>query len=183
MQRTFSAIIIIATMTTLPSLSVRGQNFEFTPQPTISVTASQCFASLRQVPANPMPCQAALDAAQQPSSSADTLQLAKLESMLALQYARRNDLGQARTHMNSALRRAPSDYVVLAQEANILIYESQFEGAVRILNTLLQDHAQTQKPQLPSLLLNRSIALRGLGRYQESKYDYAEYLSIRKGDH
>lgn len=183
MQRTFSAIIFIATMTTLSSLSARGQNFEFTTQPTISAAASLCFASLQQVPATPEPCQAALNAAQQPPSSVDTLQLARLESMLALQYARRKGLSQARAHMNSALRRAPSDYVVLAQEANVLIYESQFESAVRILTKLLEDHVETQKPQLAGLLLNRSIALRGLGRYQESKYDYAEYLSIRKGAH
>ena len=65
----------------------------------------------------------------------------------------------------------------------VLLYEGNFRAALLTLDRLMQD--QQSAFNKPAMLLNRSLALRGLGRYAESSADYQEFLRLKrtpKGD-
>ncbi len=162
-----------------------------------------CFATLNQpLPGNraEQTCETALAAIAQGNSSFDAstnetrnggfpgvsppvsarVREARLHSALAMLRAARNDLSGARARMNQALALAADDYVVRSNQGNLLLREGAFRGAVDAYNSVLsqllaeESDASLQTP----LYLNRSLALRALGRYDEAHKDYQLYLVL-----
>lgn len=105
-------------------------------------------------------------------------------SLEAVAMARDGDLPRARDLINAALAWRPlaeefgtalqpaASDVVRANHAVILLYEAEYPAALRLLDELI---ALDPAPPRP-LLLNRSLALRALGRYDEASRDYRAYL-------
>lgn len=134
-----------------------------------------CSASLYRDPADLQPCMQAIEIAPD-GNAAQQVGKARLQSALALQYAKRGDLVQARLNINNALHRAPTDWVVRAHEGNIYIYESEFAAALAAFDDALR--AAPSPP--PALFLNRSLALRALGQYDAAQLDYQRFIDARQ---
>ena len=89
---------------------------------------------------------------------------------LAIQYLRGDDLASARREMNEALSIAPEDAGIQGNLGVLLLREGDFLAAVNALNNMLTtDPARLADP---AVYLNRALALRALGRYDEAAKDY-----------
>lgn len=159
-------------------------------EPSVDATAlaqspldTACFELLNR----PLPevgaaqaCNTALADAAAGTSPDSRLREARLHSAVAMLEARNNNLPAARNSMHRALALAADDNVVLSNQGSLLLREGDYRGAVAAYNTVLS-RLLAQAPDSPlqaPLYLNRSLALRALGRYDEASKDYQLYLIL-----
>lgn len=144
-------------------------------------TANQtlaCFASLHTTPVSVQPCQLALQ-----SAGTSSLERAQLHSALSMLLLQQDQLEAARLEMDAALAIGDLDDVILANLGSLLIREEDYRGAVIAFNNALSTTTTTTAPTSARLhnaviYLNRSLALRALGRYDDASKDYATYLAL-----
>ena len=134
-----------------------------------------CFISLHTTPTALQACRIALQA-----SVASSLERAQLHSALAMGLLRQDQLIPARIEMDAALAITDLDPVIQANLGNLLIREGNYRGAIVAFNNALTATTDTPTGTLHSAVvyLNRSLALRALGRYDEASKDYAAYLVL-----
>jgi tetratricopeptide (TPR) repeat protein len=130
-----------------------------------------CFASLRLAHTTLAPCIGAL--ARVPEQSIES---AQVYSAMALVHARQTNLLAARNAMDAALSITVDDVIVQGNLGSLLIAEGNFGGAVLAYNAALA--LASENITLAALYLNRSLALRALGRYDEAAKDYDLYLTL-----
>lgn len=148
-----------------------------------SALDTACFATLnrpvQEVGAEQV-CDAALsDAAADPGPLGRVRQ-ARVYSAIAMLQAQRNDLRTARDNMNRALALAGDDNIVIGNQGNLLLREGAYGNALAAYNEVL-GRLLVQAPESPlhaPMYLNRSLALRALGRYDEASKDYQLYLIL-----
>lgn len=130
-----------------------------------------CYASLRSSNATLQPCIHALT-----SLPEQSLESARVFSVMALVHARERNLVAARKAMDTALSLTVDDVVVQGNLGSLLIAESDFHGAVLAFNGALA--LATEQTTQAALYLNRSLALRAMGRYDEAAKDFELYLTL-----
>ncbi len=101
---------------------------------------------------------------------------AQLNSALALQYARLGQIRAAETALNTALALDAGNPVVQGNLGNIQLLSGNYSEAVNAYNNALAQPSEARHQA--AVYLNRSLALRGLGRYQEAKQDFDAYLNM-----
>jgi len=131
-------------------------------------------------------CEQALAAAATDTSAAGRLQQARLQAAFAILLDQRNQRDRARTQMAAALRLAPDDPLVAGNQGNLLLREGGYQRALSHFSAAID--ALTAQPghdpvqhSLPALYLNRSLALRALGRYDLAAADVKTYLRLQQG--
>jgi len=125
-------------------------------------------------------CEDALSDAAADTGPSAKLREARLYSAMAMLRAQRNDLPAARADMNRALALAGNDDIVLGNQGSLLLREGAYRNALDTFNAVLArllEQAPDSTLQAP-LYLNRSLALRALGRYDEASKDYRLYLML-----
>lgn len=134
-----------------------------------------CLNSPAQKPFNPHLCLELLspNSAAEPDSYAShtPVDLARAHSALAVGYAAGGKLVEADRHVREAESLAANDWHVLANSGVVHLHANRFVEAQQSFT-----QAMTANPDFPPhLLLNRSLAWRGLGRFVESARDVEEY--------
>ena len=142
-----------------------------TDAPQIETTdrITACYASLQATDATAMPCIEALQIAD------DLEQQAQIASALAVIMARSGDLLRAEEFMEQALTLQPTNPNVLINLGNLRIKQQRFNEAIEVYGRA-QDYGALEEP---ALYLNRSLALRALGRYDDAKKDYDYFLTLK----
>ena len=140
-------------------------------QPPPASPLDACLATTNAEPVNLEPCQSAL-AATAPAS----VERARAHAASAIQHARMDNLTRARTAIDEALLIAPGVADIQGNHGIILLREGEYAAAVNVFNTMLATHPATLYQ--PTVYLNRALALRALGRYDEAAKDYALYLDL-----
>ena len=139
-----------------------------------------CYGELAKPAANQLICQNALDDAALEDSARSRTRQARLFAAMAMLQAQQGELQQARATMNRALALAATDPMVRGNQGNLLLREGAYQEAVAAYNELLL--ALQEQPANPSLqaplYLNRSLALRALGYYDEASKDVELYLTL-----
>jgi tetratricopeptide (TPR) repeat protein len=171
-------------------LSILTHAQQWPTQPAIDAPAqaespldTACFELLNR----PLPevgaaqaCDTAMADVAADTSPAGRVREARLRSAVAMLEAANNNLPAARNTMNRALALAPEDNIVLGNHGSLLLREGEYRSAVEAYNTVLSRLLE-QAPDAPlqaPLYLNRSLALRALGRYDEASKDYQLYLIL-----
>jgi len=133
-----------------------------------------CFASMHDELAATALCDTAL------ASPLEDAQRSRAQAALAMVQARRGDLVQARINMNRALAAAPADQVVLANHGTLLLREQEYAAALAAYDDVSGRSATIplERTSQMALYLNRSLALRALGRYDEAARDYLLYRQL-----
>ncbi len=142
-----------------------------------------CYVELSNPAANRLACQDALDDAVLDDTASGKVRQARLLAALAMLQAQREELPQARATMNRALALAATDSIVRGNQGNLLLREGAYQQALdtynRLLLTLQETPAQPSQASLQApLYLNRSLALRALGYYDEASKDVELYLTL-----
>lgn len=130
-----------------------------------------CLATTRADPVDIETCQTALSA-----SAPTSVERARAHAALAIQYARMDDLRRARSAIDEALRLAPQRADIQGNLGIILLREGAYAAAVNAFNNMLANDPEMLYE--PAVYLNRALALRALGRYDEAAKDYALYLDL-----
>ena len=130
-----------------------------------------CFASLRSSHTTLEACINALTRLPEQS-----IESARVFSALALLHARQRNLVAARNAMDTALSITADDVVVQGNLGSLLIAESNFRGAVLAFNDALA--LASEQATHAALYLNRSLALRAMGQYDEAAKDYELYQTL-----
>jgi len=110
----------------------------------------------------------------------DDIQRGQAMASLAMINVRRANLPAARELLNQALALAPQDHLVITNHGSLLLHEGEFAAALVAYETVMTQRLQGPMDAAlePALYLNRSLALRALGRYDEAAQDYAMYLQL-----
>ena len=136
-----------------------------------------CLNSASTKPFDDEACLALIAAQGEPIGTEAKLhsqELARVNSTLAAGYAAKGDLVVGDQYLEQAVTLAPQDWHTLANVGVVHLYNTRFSQA---LDTL--DRAMRLNPDFPPyLLLNRSLALRGLGRFPESARDLEDYAYL-----
>ena len=103
-------------------------------------------------------------------------QLARIDSVRAVLLARSGHFEPARDLAGQIAFTHSGDHVVLANAGTVAIYDGRFAEAVEAFD---QAVTLAEPGDLGAIYLNRSIALRGLGRYGEAHQDYLAYLATQ----
>lgn len=98
------------------------------------------------------------------------------KSSLAVAAAQAGDITTARQLLDEALETGSAEPTLQADSVVVLLYEGNFRAALLTLDRLRQE--QQASFNQPAMLLNRSLALRGLGRYAEASADYQQFLYL-----
>ena len=135
---------------------------------------NDCFRSMHDDLGGSESCDEAL------TRPLDDTQRGRVMASLAMMKVRQASMPAARELMNQALALAPQDHVVVTNHGSLLLHEGEFPAALAAYETVI---AQSLEGPLnaalePALYLNRSLALRALGRYEEAARDYAMYLQL-----
>jgi len=140
--------------------------------PDANVALNDCFASVHDTWRGDEACEAAITHARTDAGHAQAT------ASLAMIKVREGNLPAARELMNQALGSAPNDSMVMTNHGSLLLREREFAAAVVAYDTVLaqQFDKPTDATLRPALYLNRSLALRALGRYDEAAQDFAAYL-------
>ncbi len=163
-----AAALVIAAVTA--SNPVRGQSANSTSEAldeASRATLNACFAAMHAPAIDYEPCESAQRLVQ-----LDQLWRARVDSALAILFARSGQLQQARPLMDNAVAGAPDDVTLLVNYANLFIYEGKFVDAVETLDRAV---AAASDAELPYIYFNRALALRGVGRYDEAEADFIAY--------
>ena len=99
---------------------------------------------------------------------------AQLKSAHALLLARKGQVQAGRRLLDEALRQYPDDPIVLVNHGSLAIHEQDLVVAVETFDRAVN---LVDPASLPVVYLNRSLALRGLGRYDQAREDYDAYLA------
>ncbi len=143
------------------SLTVHAQ----TPE-----TWTVCRDSVDVEPLSAEVCEQLYNAAEQSDERA------KLASILAWVYARQDRFENANRVMDTIGEAHRSDLVILGNIANVQLLQGNFGQAVATYSTVL-DGTPPLDIQAAALLY-RSLAFRGLGRFDEAAEDFATYTAI-----
>ncbi len=135
-----------------------------------NVPATTCFRSLTVKPPQLKACETALN------HVVDPAMLARVHSALAWQHSKLDRFQDAETAINRALGIAPEDPIVQANLGNLRLQLRNYNEAVAAYNTSLLNRPSLQHEA--AVYLNRSLALRGLGRYEEAKLDYEAFRQL-----
>ncbi len=154
------------------------------PTPIAAYSIEPCMSSVAQKPFDDQACLDVLAQAREQvplnegafatidqQASPDT---ARAHAALAVGYAMNNELDAADQHQELALRLAAHDWHTLANSGVVHLYRARFEQAHLELTQAMASHPDFP----PYLLLNRSLALRALGRFVESAQDVHEYRQL-----
>jgi tetratricopeptide (TPR) repeat protein len=136
--------------------------------PGSSVTA--CFGSIHQALVIIEPCERAL--MELSSTANDPETTAEVKSALAIQFARKSQLPQSRVLLEEAIADSPQNLTVLVNLGSLNVYEGNFDAALAAYDRALAMRTD------PYIYLNRSLALRALGRYAQAQNDYDAYASL-----
>ena len=139
-------------------------------------TLESCFAHLTQPPTGLTICDNGLKAAYQ-SITTNPIVIAHYHAALSALNLHSNDLLQARSHIESAQRSAPDDPIVLGNYANLRLREGAYVEAEEIYSQLLMSGLDADDLQL--VYLNRSLARRAQGQYEEANMDFSRYVSLK----
>lgn len=154
----------------LPALTLVSS---FAQEPNNLGTApATCYASLTVEVISTTTCDAAI-------AVADELDRARMASAMATRHARSSQFARAEELIEVALASQPNDPVVLINLGSMRINQERFDEAVDAY-LHAQDILETSgaAPE-PVLFLNRSLALRALGRYADAKRDYDHFVWLR----
>ena len=147
----------------------------------ITPSLEACFASLASPIVELAPCERVLstqatgDARFSPALT--SLDIAQARAVLGALYLKKLDLPRAQTSLEQAIQAAPDDIMVAGNYANLLLYQGNHQAAIESYNRLL-NQLPDRYPETPALYLNRSLALRAIGRYDEASKDYQLYLQL-----
>ena len=136
--------------------------------PGSSVTA--CFGSIHQALVIIEPCERALTELSTAANDPETT--AEVKSALAIQFARKSQLPQSRVLLEEAIATSPQNLTVLVNLGSLNIYEGNFDAALVAYDRALAMHVD------PYIYLNRSLALRALGKYAQAQNDYDNYVAL-----
>ena len=145
--------------------------------------SARCFATLTQEEIRIETCQQSLEElTAAPTPTADTVvNMAQINAAIGTLYLAKNDLIQARTYLDQARQLAPNDAIVQSNFANLLLREGQFAAAIETYNTVITN-GEIDPINIPALYLNRALALRATGRYDEESKDFALYTQLINAD-
>ena len=130
-----------------------------------------CLSSTQLEPVALDACQSALL-----DTAPESLDRARVHAALAIQYVRMDDLTRARTAIDEALAIAAELADIQGNLGVVLLREGDYLAAVNAFNNMLT--ADPNALYNPAVYLNRALALRALGRYDEAAKDYALYLDL-----
>jgi tetratricopeptide (TPR) repeat protein len=102
---------------------------------------------------------------------------AQITAAIGSLHLRKGDLAQARTFLEEARQLAPADAIVQGNYANLLVRQGQFAAAIEAYNAVLTT-AELDRRSTAALYLNRALALRAIGRYDEESKDFALYQEL-----
>ena len=105
----------------------------------------------------------------------NSVEAARINSLIAMAHLPRNDLMTARAYMDRALARFPDDAIVQGNLGNLLLREGNYVGAITAFNAAL---VTLEGRDAAAAYLNRALALRAIGRYDEAAKDYQLYLQL-----
>lgn len=129
------------------------------------VTPEPCYASVVLLPFDASVCLGTLERV------TDDTPKARIHSALAVGYAKSGDLRQGDEQLGHALRLSDEDWHTLANAGVVDLYSLRFREAHSHFTQAMQ-----MNPDYPwYLLLNRSLAARGIGEFEEAEADVAEY--------
>ncbi len=145
--------------------------------PSTQTQLADCFASLTNVRVNFSLCEEGLENSSQWSVDGQgSLAAARFNAALGALHLRKNALDRARFYLDTAIQLHPNDPIVVGNYANLLLREGAFVSAIETYNRLLSLPLDPQS--MPAVYLNRSLALRATGRYDEAAKDTALYLAM-----
>ena len=127
--------------------------------------ANNCYASLSESKPDVAQCESAL------KSTNDSQEKALLLSNLALIQANAGQFQSAQASMVEALKQDPRNFSVLVNLGNLRIQQRLYREALQSYDAAVAVGAIRE----PAIYLNRSIALRGLGRYAEARENFIQY--------
>ena len=126
------------------------------------------MASTRVRPPKPEACSEAASRITEPQARAQAL------ALLALQRLKAQQPVAAAEDLERALAEAPRDPYVQVNAGSFYLLAGDLRGAIAAYG-----HAQALAGDaIPEVYLNRAIALRGLGRYEDARADFDYYQAL-----
>ncbi|MFT7653243.1 MAG: Tfp pilus assembly protein PilF [Limisphaerales bacterium] len=149
-------------------LLVLAGSMPVTELPPGEVTAEPCYASVVRLPFDASACLSALE------QVTDDTPKARISSALAVGYAKSGNLSLGDDEIGRALQLSGEDWHTLANAGVVDLYSLRFREA----HSHFTQAIQLNRDYPLHLLLNRSLAARGLGQFEEAEADVAQYRRL-----
>ena len=133
-----------------------------------------CYAAIRAGDTGSASIQPCVDVAANPQL--DALTQAQVHSAMAWHYARSGSIDASRNALTSIGAQYQNDPVVQNNLGNMYLAQKQFSAALQAYEMALSGLGAG--PARAAVQLNRSMALRALGRYEDAYLAYQSYLDL-----